>query len=260
MKRLFGIAMVFIALFALTGTAVIAQTETGSITGTVTDPSGAIVPNAKITVKNVTTNATRSTASNSVGMYTVTNLPPAEYAVTVEASGFAPKTRNIVVAVGMRAAADIQLAVGGVAETVTVSAEAVAVNTESQTLSTIVSTQQIVSLPTLTRNPYALVGTSGNVSGTTPDGRGVGYSINGQRAASTNVMLDGTANNDEFGAGIGQAVPLDSVQEFSVLTNNFTAGPRVLARQADTRCGPPASRFHDRASPGGPTLRFRHIP
>ena len=63
----------------------------------------------------------------------------------------------------------------------------------------------------------------GNVSGNTPDGRGVGYAINGQRASSTNVLLDGIANNDEFGAGVGQSVPLDSVQEFSVLTNNFTA-------------------------------------
>jgi outer membrane receptor protein involved in Fe transport len=223
MRRLFGIAMVLIAALVLIGTSVFAQTETGSISGTITDPSGAIVQGAKITVKNITTNAIRNTATNSAGNFTVTNLPPAEYTVTVEAPGFGTKSRNAKVDVGTRVPVDIQLAVSGVAETVTVSAEAVAVNTESQTLSSIVSTQQIVELPTLTRNPYALVGTAGNVSGTTPDNRGVGFSINGQRAASTNVLLDGAANNDEFGAGIGQAVPLDSVQEFSVLTNNFTA-------------------------------------
>ena len=76
-----------------------------------------------------------------------------------------------------------------------------------------------------TRNPYALVGTSGNV---TEDAgvvrcRGAGFAINGMRAASTSILLDGSENVDTFTAGVGQTIPLDSVQEFSVLTNNFTA-------------------------------------
>jgi outer membrane receptor protein involved in Fe transport len=85
------------------------------------------------------------------------------------------------------------------------------------------NTTQLNELPTLTRNPYSLVVTSGNVSEDDPSGRGTGVSINGLRSAGTNVLLDGVANNDEFDGSIGQPVPLDSVQELGITTNNFTA-------------------------------------
>ena len=97
------------------------------------------------------------------------------------------------------------------------------VNTETQTLQSVVNTEQLLEMPSISRDPYAMIASVGNVSPTSPDARGVGYAINGQRSASTNVMLDGAANNDEFGATVGNTVPLDSVQEFSVITNNFTA-------------------------------------
>ncbi len=64
---------------------------------------------------------------------------------------------------------------------------------------------------------------SGQAASDPSSGRGAGYAINGQRSSSTNVLLDGSANNDEFAAGVGQDVPLDSVQEFSVITSNFSA-------------------------------------
>ncbi|MGH9800593.1 MAG: TonB-dependent receptor, partial [Blastocatellia bacterium] len=99
----------------------------------------------------------------------------------------------------------------------------VAVNTETQTIAEVIDSRKVTELPSLTRNPYAFVITVGNVTSADPTGRGVGVSINGQRAASTNVLLDGAANNDEFVAGVGQGIPLDSVQEYSVITNNFTA-------------------------------------
>src|SRR4029079_19621838 len=88
-----------------------------------------------------------------------------------------------------------------------------------------VSEKEIKELPTLTRNPYLLVQLSGNVNPVEPAmaGRGVGMAINGQRPSGTNILLDGADNNDQFGAGIGQDVPLDAVQEFSVLTSNFSA-------------------------------------
>src|SRR4030095_13041175 len=92
--------------------------------------------------------------------------------------------------------------------------------------SDIVSQKQIVELPTLTRNPYALVAISGNVSDGDPVNmamRGTGFAINGQRSASTNILLDGGENVDAFVAGVGQSVPLDSVQEFRVITSNFSA-------------------------------------
>ncbi|HBY64136.1 MAG TPA: TonB-dependent receptor, partial [Solibacterales bacterium] len=106
---------------------------------------------------------------------------------------------------------------------VQVSEQAGQINTETQTVGTVVTTKQVLELPTLTRNPYSLVAISGNVSPDDPSGRGTGYAINGLRSAGTNALLDGAANNDEFTASVGQQVPLDSIQEFSILTNNFTA-------------------------------------
>jgi outer membrane receptor protein involved in Fe transport len=83
-----------------------------------------------------------------------------------------------------------------------------------------------VALPTLTRNPYDFVALSGNVSfdDQVPNTRGAqGFAINGQRASSTNILLDGAANNDEFTASVGEPIPLDAVQELSVITSNFSA-------------------------------------
>jgi len=106
------------------------------------------------------------------------------------------------------------------------------VNTQEQQLSSVVSGTQLRELPTITRNPYDLVGISGNVSGegqventsgVSATNRGTGYSINGQRAASTNVLLDGGENVNAYLATVGQKVPLDSVGEFRVITSNFSA-------------------------------------
>ena len=199
------------------------QAETGQITGAVLDPAGATVPNASVTVTNAENGAERRTTSGGAGDYAVTNLLPGQYTVTVDAPGFAKFRENVVLTVGARVGLDAKLQIGSAATTVEVAESAVQVNTESQTLSQNVSEKQLRELPTLTRDPYALVALAGNVSDAGAGNRGVGYAINGMREASTNVMLDGAANNNEFNAGVGQAVPLDSVQEFSVLTNNFTA-------------------------------------
>src|SRR5262249_46307423 len=87
----------------------------------------------------------------------------------------------------------------------------------------VMSQNEIRELPNLTRNPYQFVAISGNVSDAGMGTRGAGVAINGQRESSTNILLDGASNNDEFSGAIGQQIPLDAVQEFSVLTSNFTA-------------------------------------
>ncbi len=206
---------------------VVAQTETGQITGTVTDPSGAAIPTATIAVKARATGAIRNTTTSAAGTYAVTNLQPAAYTVTVSSSGFTTLTREVTVAVGAAVGEDFQLQVGQAATEVTVSETAVQVNTENQTLQTVVDTQRIMELPSLTRNPYDFVATAGDVAEGDPGGNsrfyGVGFAINGQRGTSTNVMLDGASNNDEFGGVVGQQVPLDSVQEYSIMTADFTA-------------------------------------
>ncbi|HLJ48240.1 MAG TPA: TonB-dependent receptor [Bryobacteraceae bacterium] len=200
-----------------------AQAETGQISGTVLDQSGAAIPNATVTAVNTATGATRTTVTGAGGAYTITNLNPATYEVTFTAASFTSARQRVEVTVGAKATLDAQLKVGGTTTTIEVAESAVQVNTESQTLSTNVSETQVRELPTLTRNAYALVAISGNVSDAGAGGRGAGFAINGQRESSTNVLLDGAANNDEFTASVGQAVPLDSIQEFSILTNNFTA-------------------------------------
>ncbi len=203
---------------------VLAQVETGQIVGTVKDPSGAVIPGATVKARNIATSAGRTTTSGNSGEFVITNLLPATYELTVDAKGFNTYKQQIVVTVGSKSSVDISLKVGAATTTVEVVGEgAIQVNTESQVLSDTVTTRQILELPTLTRDPYSLVAIMGNVSPGDPTGRGVGYAINGQRAASTNVLLDGSDNNDAFVAAVGQSVPLDSVQEFSVVSSSFSA-------------------------------------
>ena len=205
---------------------VFGQTDTGRITGTVTDPTGSVVAGAKIVVKSADNGTTRETTTNSAGIYTVPGLKPDTYEVTISSSGFQSMVRHVDVAVSSTMDVSIQLRIGNATTTVEVigTTDANTVNVESQTLSETISETQLNELPTSpTRNPYALVGTSGNVTEDMQSNRGAGYAINGMRSASTNILLDGAENVDTFTAGIGQTVPLDSVQEFSVLTNNFGA-------------------------------------
>ncbi|HKW62214.1 MAG TPA: carboxypeptidase regulatory-like domain-containing protein [Candidatus Acidoferrum sp.] len=203
-----------------------AQTETGQISGTVLDPQNNVVPNAKITVRNAGTGALRETTSDDHGVFIITNLLPAKYAVMAEAQGFAKLEQQVDLPPGGRVAMDLKLQVGKMGETIEVSATALAVNTENQTVGQLITSNDLTNLPLLTRNPYDLVGGAANVSSAADAGltmRGAGYNINGLRSAGTNILLDGAANNDEFTASVGQTVPLDSVQEINVLTNNFTA-------------------------------------
>src|ERR1700730_14115376 len=143
------------------------QTETGQITGTISDGTGAIVVGAKVAAKSVSTDATRETTTNGSGNYTISGLKPDTYEVTVEATGFKKLVRRVQVAVGSNNDLSAQLEIGSAAETVEVSgtSEAVTVNTENQTLSEVITSEQLNSLPTdPTRNPYALVATAGNVT------------------------------------------------------------------------------------------------
>src|SRR5713101_885982 len=206
---------------------VLAQTESGQIAGTITDASGSAVASAKVQVKSPNTGFTREADTSSAGYYSISGLKPDVYDVIVEASGFQKFVRRVTVTVGSITEASGQLSVGSKSETIEVTGttDTVAVNTENQTLGQTITSQQMELLPTSpTRNPYALVGISGNVAeDNLMSGRGTGFAINGQRVASTDILLDGAENVDTFTASVGQSVPLDSVMEFSVLTNNFTA-------------------------------------
>ena len=201
------------------------QAETGAINGTVTDNTGAVVVGATVTATSIDTGLVRTTTTKSAGEYTITNLPPKTYDVTFEAQGFRKFTQRVKVGVGSMNDVSAKLGVTAASTTVEVtgSSEMATVNTENQTLSQVIGSNQVENMPTLTRNPYDLVAASGNVTEDSNSGRGAGYSINGMRSSDTDILLDGGENVDLFTATVGQSVPLDSVQEFSVLTNNFTA-------------------------------------
>ncbi len=210
-----------------------AQTETGRMAGIVKDPAGAIISGANVAIRRVDTSAERRVATDDTGSFTAPNLPPGIYEIRVEASGFALKVVRAQVTVGSTVSIDISLEIGRTETIVNIPGyEGPRVETTSPELSAVVNQKQIRELPTLTRNPYDLVRLSGNISSldsfadpTEGDAtsRGVGFAINGQRAAGVNILLDGADNNDSFNGGIGQNVPLDSVQEFRIITSNFSA-------------------------------------
>jgi hypothetical protein len=205
-------------------TLALAQTESGKVVGTVRDPSGGVLRWAAVTLVSVERAAPRATTTDNGGTYVFAGLVPGTYEITAELSGFAPRRVRATVPVGATVEVNLTLALGSHTEAIMVVGEAVAaVNTSTQDVATTISETQIKELPLITRNPYDLVALSGNVVRDDGSGRGAGFAINGQRSSSTNVLLDGGANNDEFSAVVGQDVPLDSVQEFSVITSSFSA-------------------------------------
>lgn len=217
------------AVFLALTVAAFGQAETGTINGTVTDPTGAVVSGATVTAKSLASGATRAVTTGASGAYSIASLPPAQYELTISAPNFASVKQIVNVTVGSTTEVSSRLQVG--ATTVVVEVAGVSggaqVDTQSSELSNVVTSQQVNTLPSLTRNPYDFVALSGNVTedqgnGLAPRGAN-GMAINGQRAASTDILLDGAENVDLFTASVGQQVPLDSVQEFRVGTSNFSA-------------------------------------
>src|SRR6266568_2976864 len=143
-----------------------AQADTGTITGTVRDTSGAVVPDAMVTVRNAATGATRTAQTGGDGVYTFPALPPTLYDLTISKAGFADYKAQATVTVASHITLDAQLSVSQVSTTIEVVAvPAAEVNTQTQEISQIVTPDQVANLPTLTRNPYDFVALAGNISG-----------------------------------------------------------------------------------------------
>jgi Carboxypeptidase regulatory-like domain/TonB dependent receptor len=218
--------------------AAIAQ-EAGQIAGKVTDSTGAIVPGVVVTATNAATNAPRTATTSDAGTFVFTGLAPGIYNVAVPATGgLGAYTGKAEVTVGGKLTLDIKLIPASSMQTVTVEGEGgVAVNTQNQEVSQVVTNQEVSQLPSLSRNPYDFVTIAGNISSgdkvtssgatsTTGDQndttRGVGFSLNGQRSTGTEILLDGVENNDTYLTGPALIqIPIDSVQEYRVITSNF---------------------------------------
>ena len=216
---------------------VIAQTFRGTILGTITDSSGAVVPGAKVTVRQVATGLARTTEATSDGSYSVPELPIGTYTVTVAAAGFQTSvTRDVIVDVATERRVDAQLRAGQVSETVEVSGETLPlVETTSAELGGTLTTKAIENLPVNGRDYTKLIYLNPGVSGSpdqisdSPGSFGT-FSMNGSRGRSNNFLLDGTDMNDGFRndpaineAGVfgdpATILPIDAVAELRVLSN-----------------------------------------
>jgi len=229
MRRHFGSRWCCILAFGIAGT-VWGQGLTGSIVGTIIDASNAVVPRAKITVKNVNTNAQTQTTTDGDGVYRAVGLIPGEYTVAVEASGFRLTTTSPqIVGVATPVRVDITLEVGAVTEVVSVETKVTQVNSEDAQLGKVL--RNVSELPLLSgnagRNPLALVGTQPGVTlaGVSPapvvSTNAIGpFSVNGQRTQANNYLLDGGDSNDlaiNVPDAVQQISP-DALEEFRVVT------------------------------------------
>ena len=219
-----AIAVLLLATFSL------AQTTKGTIAGTVTDDSGAVVQGATVSVTSKAGGETRTTTTGAVGEYRVEALNPGPYRVAISAPHFANQViEDVVVNVSQITAQNVVLKVGGSTETLTVEASAATVQTETGDLTGTVPSVQIRDLPITSGNPYQLAITMPGVVSvnSTPGGgftNGVGFAVDGLRPRGNNFLLDGFDNNDN-GIG-GQALQpsnQEAVQEVTVLRNSYSA-------------------------------------
>ena len=219
-------------LFVLVGLfAAQAFAQEATIVGTVTDPTGAAVPNATITVTKTDTGQSHRFNSNNDGQYVAPGLVIGAYTVQVESGGFKPITKSIVLNVNDRSRMDFKMEVGAAQERVTVEATAVQVQSESSEVSQVINGTQVSQLATNGRSIYTLInltpGSSsnqGDFQTPTPVGGDAAVSFNGQRPSHNIYLMDGGEDLDRGGSGNFSVMPsLESMQEFRALTSNYSA-------------------------------------
>jgi hypothetical protein len=216
------------------------QVAGGTLSGTVTDPNGGGVPNASVVITNVATGVNREVTTNSNGFYTAVNLLPGAYQMKVTATGFNPEeTTGIVMTVGAQQTLDVALHVGTISNRVEVTAETPAVQLTSSDISAVVNATTVRELPLNGRSWTDLAALQPGVStiqtqptfstGADRGNRGFGQqlTISGARPQQNNYRLDGVSLNDYAngapGSVLGGNLGVDAIQEFSVLTSNYSA-------------------------------------
>jgi len=204
-----------------------AQLGTGTISGTVFDQSGAVLPGANITVTNGGTGFVRSTVSSETGDYNLRGLLPATYELTVEVGGFRKFVQPaITLQVDQNARIDVRLQVGSTNEIVTVTEQSPLLTSEQSSVGSVVDQKKIVDLPLNGRNFVQLatllpgVNTGDNTTATAPGG---GISIAGSRPEQNSFLLDGTINSDQFNNLLNFRPSIDILQEFKIQTSNYSA-------------------------------------
>jgi hypothetical protein len=206
-----------------------AQQGAAEIRGRVVDQSGASLPGATVVLRNQASGVYRQAVSTSDGSYFLTGLTPGAYELSAEMSGFKKYSRRDVrLEVGKTASLDVELAVGGLAEQLTVTAEAPIVDVTSKEVGGNITSAELISLPSVNRNFIGFIGLlPGIVPSISTESFGSdSVSVNGQDSRNNNYLVDGGNNNDDVigqRAGTQARTPLESIQEFQVLTSQYDA-------------------------------------
>lgn len=229
LRAIFFLLSVF-AILALSPTEFVnAQTSNGTIAGKVTDKTGAVVPGATVTAKDMERGGTREVTTDSVGGYRIESLLPGKYDVLVKAPSFAEfKVAGVEVKGSLTTTVDATLEVSARAETIVVEAAAgQELQTQSGDLTANITKAEIEQLPIAGNNPISLALTQAGVSGPPANSdftNGVGFSVNGTRPRANNFLINGQDNNDNSINGQAfQPTNLEAVGEVSLLTNSYSA-------------------------------------
>lgn len=232
--KMLGVVGAMVLCFGLNGTSH-AQLSTADILGTVTDATGAVIPNATVTVTNKGTNAVRTITTDGSGNYDAALLPVGVYSVKVDLPGFKSTTvSNLSVEAGDRARADVKLQTGTATETVNVEAQTPLLQADSATVSSTVTAKAVQDLPLNGRNFVQLVQLvpganegpgNGLTSGGRPDDRrqSASFSVNGQDDTLNNYTIDGIDDNERIIGTIGVRPNVEGIQEITVQTNSYAA-------------------------------------
>lgn len=233
-----GFLLLTTIIFVSIAPPVHAQVDTATLTGSVTDAQGSVVPGAQVRITNQATNITAEANAGEDGYYTFTNLRPGRYTIAVEQAGFKREERtDLELNIGQRARLDLALTIGAVDEVVTITSESLALNREEASLGNVVDNQRITTLPLPQRawddlisqvagaqgDPYTEQG-----GGTAPAGRTGAVSIHGVNSQSNNFILDGQDNNtistnvQELALQVSRP-SVDAIGEFKVITSQYSA-------------------------------------
>ena len=233
-----NLVLLAVALLMVCTSAIWAQTaSTGALSGTVTDPSGALIPNVTVTLTSADTGAVRNTTTGADGTYKFGLLQPGNYTVKFSAAGFKPvELPGIVVQVTESPVLNRTLDVGTQTEQVTVEANVETIQTSSSALGTVVGNKAATDLPLTTRNYTNLIGLSAGANASVNNASGFGKggvdtAVNGAMTQDNNYMMDGVAMTTQQGGSVvagfysAFAIPNpDTLQEFKIQTSNYDAG------------------------------------
>ncbi len=206
-----------------------AQQGTTEVRGVVIDAQGAVLPGVAVTVKNQDTGMYRETVSNQDGTYFVTGIVPGRYEITASLEGFKGYSqRDIILSIGRTSTVDVKLEVGAMAESITVTGESPLVDVTSKEVGGNITSRDLTDLPSINGNFVGFVGLLPGVIPTisTESFGSDSITVNGQDPRNNNYTLDGANNNDDVigqRAGTQARTPIEAIQEFQVITNQFDA-------------------------------------